>query len=1125
MMKKILIGVGVVLGILVVAVVAIPLLVDPNIFKPHIIAKAKEATGRDLVIDGPLKLSIFPTPVVSAEGVRFANMPGGKAPQMVELREVRAGIALLPLLSRRVEVDELRLVEPKIALEVAPDGRANYDFKPADGTVPAPSGGAPGGTATASDGSKFTVAIDRVVIENGTLTYSDAAGRREHRLEKVTLTLSGSSLQGPLAVAGSLTANGVPVSIDGKLGAKTPQGLPLDLQVKTADGDVKLAGTVSDLTPAARFAGTARLTAADLSAFARGLAVAAGMPGAELPPALARKVSFEGAIEASADTFTARDFKLALGDDQGSGTLTVALKPATRIDGKLSFTRLDLDKWLAAANAPPASSQAPSIPATPPQIAGRPAPTPGSPPGDVAIKLVLDAAEIIYNGGSVRKVVADASLENGQLAVRRLEALLPGNTQLAGSMTARADKSYGGDVTLAGPKLRETLTWLKVDVAQVPAEKLTAFSFKGRLQSAPGGALSISDATVQLDGMTARGNVTVGLVPLRVTADFQADTIDVDAYMPRKAAGASPAGKPPSGTPAEKPAAGAPAGKPAASPGATAVVDARIKAKVGTIVYNSERIEKVDADVTYRDGRLTFGDTRIGSVAGAVVSLKGSVANLTTIPRFDLAVGVQTGDADRLLKLAGVASPVKGPIGAVSLQGGVAGTQADLAFRDFTVSALGASLKMTGKLMPAAGNLRYDLSAFSFQTNDLDKVLTAFGNDKAGDNIGGVTASGAIKGDVKNVAFNGSFLAKGVQGNGTITAAFGGPVPRIVANVKTTSELNIDHLTGSGGGQQGAGGGQGGGRHSKAPINLAFMKSVDADVDITAPAISKAPWRLENASLRATLKSGVLTIARLAGGIYGGTVEIAGTASSLNATFDARLNATNVNLGTAARALGDSKRVDGVITTNLALRGSLASTADMVASLNGDGKVGGSVRFNASASEQVGGQIAGSALKGLGKRLDKMTGGSGIGDELGDMRAALKVANERFANRNGALSGTITIRNGQLHTEDLRVNGHRAWAITEADINLAAWTMVATTNIYIEENSSAPYVIVRQKGPVDHPNRSVDRGPAAAGAGRQDGQQPGQQQGQQPEGQPQQQQPDQQQQKKNDPLRKLRKIF
>ncbi|HJQ60765.1 MAG TPA: AsmA family protein, partial [Vineibacter sp.] len=203
-MKKILIGVGIVVGLLVVAVIAAPFLIDPNVFKPQIIAKAKESTNRELVIDGPLTLSILPTPTVSAEGVRFANAPGGKAPQIIELKAVRAGVSLLPLLSGRVRVGELRLVEPKIALEVGPDGRANYDFQRSSGpSQTAPSASSPPTSTTANADDGFgAFAVDRVVIENGTLTYSDARANREYRLEKMALTLSAGTLKGPFSASG-----------------------------------------------------------------------------------------------------------------------------------------------------------------------------------------------------------------------------------------------------------------------------------------------------------------------------------------------------------------------------------------------------------------------------------------------------------------------------------------------------------------------------------------------------------------------------------------------------------------------------------------------------------------------------------------------------------------------------------------------------------------------------------------------------------------------------------------------------------------------------------------------------------------------------------------------------------
>ena len=148
------------------------------------------------------------------------------------------------------------------------------------------------------------------------------------------------------------------VSLDGKIGARSDAGMPVDVQVKTPGGEAKLAGKLSGLTADARFAGTASIAATDFAAFVEELATVAAMPVPDLPPALARKMSFEGNIDASADGFMARAFRLGLGEDQGSGTLAVTLKPATRIEGKLSFTKLDLDKWLATSQTPTSSMSA-----------------------------------------------------------------------------------------------------------------------------------------------------------------------------------------------------------------------------------------------------------------------------------------------------------------------------------------------------------------------------------------------------------------------------------------------------------------------------------------------------------------------------------------------------------------------------------------------------------------------------------------------------------------------------------------------------------------------------------------------------------------------------------------------
>ena len=59
-MKKLLYVILGIVAILVVAVVSLYLLFDPNDFRDRIAAEVRNETGRDLVIEGELSVSLFP---------------------------------------------------------------------------------------------------------------------------------------------------------------------------------------------------------------------------------------------------------------------------------------------------------------------------------------------------------------------------------------------------------------------------------------------------------------------------------------------------------------------------------------------------------------------------------------------------------------------------------------------------------------------------------------------------------------------------------------------------------------------------------------------------------------------------------------------------------------------------------------------------------------------------------------------------------------------------------------------------------------------------------------------------------------------------------------------------------
>src|SRR5262245_44596969 len=108
-------------ALLIVVVVALPFLLPASVYKEQIIEQTRLATGRDLKIDGDLKISLWPALGVEVTKVRFANAPGAAEPEMATMDSLVVGAELFPLLSGNLKVTELRLVKPVINLEIDKD--------------------------------------------------------------------------------------------------------------------------------------------------------------------------------------------------------------------------------------------------------------------------------------------------------------------------------------------------------------------------------------------------------------------------------------------------------------------------------------------------------------------------------------------------------------------------------------------------------------------------------------------------------------------------------------------------------------------------------------------------------------------------------------------------------------------------------------------------------------------------------------------------------------------------------------------------------------------------------------------------------------------------------------------
>lgn len=117
-LKLVGIVVGCLLALVVIALLAVRLFVNPNDYKDRIAQQVKSATGRELTLSGPIRLSVFPWIALELGPASLGNPPGFSAQPFAAVQHIAVRVKLLPLLRKglqigRIEIDglDLRLVK------------------------------------------------------------------------------------------------------------------------------------------------------------------------------------------------------------------------------------------------------------------------------------------------------------------------------------------------------------------------------------------------------------------------------------------------------------------------------------------------------------------------------------------------------------------------------------------------------------------------------------------------------------------------------------------------------------------------------------------------------------------------------------------------------------------------------------------------------------------------------------------------------------------------------------------------------------------------------------------------------------------------------------------------------
>jgi AsmA protein len=153
------------IGLIVIGLVLVVVFVDPNDYRDDIEKLVEEKTGRELTLSGDLKLSVFPWIALESGPAALGDAPGFGPEPFVSIRDARVGVRLLPLLSGKVEVGNVRLDGARIRLITDENGRNNgADLGEGEGEeTPAPT---ESGTTEVPTVASLEISDAAVVMEN-----------------------------------------------------------------------------------------------------------------------------------------------------------------------------------------------------------------------------------------------------------------------------------------------------------------------------------------------------------------------------------------------------------------------------------------------------------------------------------------------------------------------------------------------------------------------------------------------------------------------------------------------------------------------------------------------------------------------------------------------------------------------------------------------------------------------------------------------------------------------------------------------------------------------------------------------------------------------------------------------
>lgn len=414
-------------------------------------------------------------------------------------------------------------------------------------------------------------------------------------------------------------------------------------------------------------------------------------------------------------------------------------------------------------------------------------------------------------------------------------------------------------------------------------------------------------------------------------------------------------------------------------------------------------------------------------------------------------------------------APGAGADAPVSLTAEIGGTAAQMKGA-ITANAARGQIQFDGQvkqpLSAPAADGKLTLAATQL-TPFLQGLGIAF--EPAARNLGALALAAELTADAKQAALtrlSGSVGPVSLQASGK--AEYAGPRPYIALQLQTSdilADLFLPPATQTGSATQSRAGGlppSGGGMTagppwSREPLDLQFLGEFDADLTVSANALSLRALDFNEPKITLAVKDGTAELKSLTGKLYDGAVTIRGSLRGGEATpeLSANVDLRDANIETASLALIGEPLVTGKFNLSGDISGRGQSEAALISSLGGNAQLAA-----------TNGVFRGIDLPALSARLGTL---NKAGDFLGLIGGAFSGGQTGYRQ----ITVPLTIKNGIVQTQNVVMDVDAATGSLDAVIDLPRYQLDASSRFALSEHPEAPAIGISFKGPLDNPVRNI----------------------------------------------------